>query len=107
MNGRETQPLMVRVLPVPNVLGAWEGLKASSVKSNGLSHAERGVNTDHSALPGGTEVKSQLQRGKQLPRAGLTSLSCGLFSETSPKVYSKGEQSHCLKHSQSIKCDRQ
>ena len=107
VNGRETQPLLVRVLPVPNVRAPGRAGRLLLRGVNGLSHAERGVNTDRSALPGGTEVKSQLQRGKRLPRAGLTSVSCGVFSETSPKAYSKGEQSHCLKHSQSIKCDRQ
>lgn len=53
-----------------------------------------------------TEVKSKLQARKQLPRAGLTSLSCGLFSETSPKVYSKWGAKPLLER-QSIKCDRQ
>ena len=44
VSGRETQSLLARVPSVPNVLGSWEGLKASSMKSNGLCHAERWEN---------------------------------------------------------------
>ena len=84
MRGEWTgDPTLDPCAPSSERTGAWEGRKAPAMRSN----AERGVHTDRSALPGGTEVKSQLQRGKRLPRAGLTSVSCGVFSETSPKAY--------------------
>ena len=82
MRGEWTgDPTLDPCAPSSERTGAWEGRKAPAMRSNGPSHAERGVNTDR------TEVKSQLQRGKRLPRAGLTSVSCGVFSETSPKAY--------------------
>ena len=40
VNVRETESLLARVPSVPNVLGSWEGLNASSRKSYGLCHAE-------------------------------------------------------------------
>ena len=81
--------LLTKVLLPPNILGCWECLKASHTKSNGA--ILQGTMRKHRPL--GSLARSEQSRspncmvGSQLSCAGLTSISCGMFSETSPNTY--------------------